>query len=57
MSTQNTAKFRLVEVTAPDGLGLAHEIEMDGHTVALVYPDTGEDFAGRILKALNSAKS
>lgn len=47
--------FTLREVPALDGSGAtAHELETSGHTVAHVYPDTGEDFAAFIVRACNS---
>jgi len=45
-------KLTLREVPALDGSGAtAHEIETDGHTVAHVYPDTGENFAALLASA------
>jgi hypothetical protein len=48
--------FTLREVPALDGSGAtAHELETDGHTVAHIYPDTGENYAGLVLSALSAS--
>jgi hypothetical protein len=47
--------FTLCQVPALDGsVAIAHEMETDGHTVAHIYPDTGEDYAAFIVRACNS---
>lgn len=59
MKTENThpagftpGPFTLREVPALDGSGaIAHEIEIEGHTVAHVYPDTGENYATLLASA------
>lgn len=57
MKTEHTPtpRFRMTEVPALDKSGaIAHEIETDGHTVAHVYPDSGDDYAAFIVTACNS---
>lgn len=49
-------QMRLVDVRAFDNLGYAEELEIDGHTVAHIYPNQ-DDFGPRILQAVNERES
>lgn len=47
---------RLKPVPAFDGLGEAHELETENHTIAHIYPDSG-DWAHYILQAVNNHRA
>lgn len=51
-------RIRAICVESLDGSkAIAHELEVDGHTIAHVYPSGDDDWAGIIVQAVNEREA